>query len=191
MKEQVDFVLNAIEDANETNRFLETKAGVLIAFETSFLAIAAYSLFDKSALELIQALVSGVASWFLVLLAVYFVGFLVALVMHILFTLRVIMPQEAPEAHVHLGDFEPKRLFFLFKLDQDQKLGPSVTEYSQQLAAMSEAEITSEYVFELLKVSYIRKAKSDRLNASFRYLRYQIIGIVVFAILVALGMFLF
>jgi hypothetical protein len=191
MKEHVDFVLNAIEDANETNRFLETKAGVLIAFETSFLAVAAYSLFDKSTLELIQTLVSGVASWYLVLLVVCFVVFLIMLVMHILFTLRVTMPQEAPEAHVDLGDFEPKRLFFLHRLDKDQVLGPSVTEYSEQLAAMSEADITGEYIFELLKVSYIRKAKSDRLSASFRYLRYQIVGIVVLAILFALGVFLF
>jgi hypothetical protein len=191
MKEQVDLVLNAIEDATETNRFLETKAGVLIALETSFLAIAAYSLFDKSTLELIQTLVSGAATWFLVLLAVYFVGFLIALVMHILFTLRVIMPQEAPEAHVHLGDFEPKRLFFLYRLDKDQKLGPSVTEYSRQLAPMSEADITSEHIFELLKLSYIRKAKSDRLNALFRYLRFQIIGFVVLAVLVVLGMLVF
>jgi hypothetical protein len=68
-----------------------------------------------------------------------------------------------------------------------RRIEPSVSGYFSQLAAMSDDDITKEYVFELSKLSYIRKAKNDGLALSFRFLGALIIGIAVFGLLLALG----
>ena len=52
---------------------------------------------------------------------------------------------------------------------------------------MGEDDIGKEYVFELLKLSYIRKIKSDGLALSFRFLGALIIGITILGFLLALG----
>jgi len=187
MNSKGEFLIKAIEEVQETNRFLDTKAGVLVVFESSLLIVAVSSLVDASRLQLIQSLISRVAIGYLMLLAVYFIGYVIALVVHILITLRVIFPRETPEAHVELGDFQPKRLFFLHKLDQNQRIKPSLPEYSAQLSAMSDDDIAKEYAFELLKLSYIRQRKSDGLALSFKFLSALLIGIVVFGFLLAFG----
>jgi len=188
MKAKTEFLIKAIEEVQETNRFLDTKAGALIVFESSLLAIAAYSLFDKSTLELMQILVNRVAIGYLVFLMICFICYLIALITHILLSLKVILPQENPETHVDFGGFQPKRLFFLHKLDEKRRLKPSVVEYSMQLTDMSDDDIINEYIFELLKLSYIRKTKSDRLAFSFRFLAFLIVGIVMLGLLLALGL---
>lgn len=191
METKAEFLIQATGEVQETNRFLDTKAGALIVFESSLLAVAVYSLFDKSALELMQALANQVAVWYLVFLVVCFICYIIMLVAHILFSLRIIFPQENPEAHVDLGDFQPRRLFFLYKLDEKRRLRPSVVEYSTQLAGMSDDDIINEYVFELLKLSYIRKLKSDRLAFSFRFLEFLVVGIVALGLLLVLGLLIF
>jgi len=66
-------------------------------------------------------------------------------------------------------------------------MAPSVPAYFAQLAKMGEDDIGKEYVFELLKLSYIRKIKSDGLALSFRFLGALIIGITILGFLLALG----
>jgi len=187
MSAKVEFLIKAIEEVQETNRFLDAKAGVLVAFESSLLVIAISSLSDNSRLQLIKNLMAGGAGWYSLLLMVYFTVYVIALLGHILITLRVIFPAENPESHIVLGDFEPKRLFFLHQLDQNQQMTPSVPAYFAQLAKMGEDDIGKEYVFELLKLSYIRKIKSDGLALSFRFLGALIIGITILGFLLALG----
>jgi hypothetical protein len=187
MSTRIEFLINAIKEVQETNRFLDAKAGVLVALESSLLIVAISSLTDTSRLQLIKNLIGSGNTGYLAFLAVYFVVYAIALVIHILIMLKIIFPTEDPEAHVHLGDFQPRRLFFLHILDQSRKIEPSVPEYFSQLAAMSDDDITKEYAFELLKLSFIRKVKSDGLAFSFRFLGVLIVGIAVFGLLLALG----
>jgi hypothetical protein len=74
MNSKGEFLIKAIEEVQETNRFLDTKAGVLVVFESSLLIVAVSSLVDASRLQLIQSLISRVAIGYLMLLAVYFIG---------------------------------------------------------------------------------------------------------------------
>jgi len=108
MSAKVDFLIKAIEEVQETNRFLDAKAGVLVAFESSLLVIAISSLSDNSRLQLIKNLMTGGAGWYSLLLIVYFTLYVIALLGHILITLRVIFPAENPESHVSLGDLTKK-----------------------------------------------------------------------------------
>lgn len=190
METKIGFLVKAIEEVQETNRFLDTKAGVLIVFETSLLAVAVYSLFDKSTVEFVRDFTNRITVGYLVFMVFCFVSYIVALIIHILLSLRIIFPQENPELHVDLTDFEPKRLFFLYKLNGNQQLRPSVMEYSKQLVSMNDDDITNEYIFELLKLSYIRKLKSDRLKFSFHYLAFLIVGIMLLAFTIVFGLFM-
>ena len=76
MRAKIEFLIKAIEEAQETNRFLDTKAGALIVFESSLLAVAVFNLFDKSTLELIQNLINRAAIGYQIFLAFYFVCYL-------------------------------------------------------------------------------------------------------------------
>lgn len=190
MEAKTEFLIQAIQEVQETNRFLDTKAGAQIVFESSLLAISVYSLFDKSTLELIQTLANNIQTQFWILLIVCFVFYMVVLVIHILLLLRIIFPQENPENHVDLGDFKPRRLFFLHKLDAKQHIRPSLDEYSAQLTNMDKDDIINEFIFELLKLSYIRKVKSDRLAFSFRFLAFLVVGIAVLGVLLVASLFL-
>jgi hypothetical protein len=191
MEAKTGFLVKAIEEAQATNRFLDTKAGTLIVFESSLLAIALYSLLDQSTLEWIQALARQVPIGYLVVLAACFICYVVGLVVHILLSLRIILPAENPEAYVAQDGFRPQRLFFLHRLDEEGRLRPSVVEYSMRLSGMDDDDIINEYIFELLKLSYIRKVKSDRLSFCFRLLAFLIVGIVVLGLLLALGLLMF
>jgi hypothetical protein len=182
-----EFLIKAIEEVQETNRFLDTKAGVLVVFESSLFIIAVSSLADTSVLQLIQNLISRAAPGYLIFLAAYLIIYIVALTIHILITLKGIFPQRNPEAHVELGDSQPRRLFFLFELDENEKIRPSLPEYIARLASVSDDDIIQEYALELSKLSYIRRKKSDSLRLSFRLLSVLIVGAVVFGFLLALG----
>ena len=166
MSAKREFVLKAIEEVQETNRFLDTKAGVIVMFESSLLLVFVSSLLDLSKLQLIQSFLSRISVGYRILLMVYSVGYVIALIVHVLITLQAIFPSQNPECHVKLGNFQPKRLFYLFRTDKSGRLEPPVSEYYVELAAMSDDDVTREYVFELMKLSYIRKTKQDRLALS-------------------------
>jgi hypothetical protein len=186
-----EFLLKAIAEVQETNRFLDTKAGVIVMFESSLFLILVSSLLDVSRLQLIPAFVSQAATEYLILLTAYLTSYVIALVVHVLVTLRVIFPKQNPESCVKLDDFQPKKLFFLHKLDQNGRMEPSVPEYYAELATLSDDEVDKEYVFEFIKLSYIRKIKYDGLARSFKFLNILVIGAAVFGLLVAFGMLIY
>lgn len=185
MRIEIEFVTKAIDVVQETNRFMDTKAGTIAAFESVLLVVVFSNLINVSTVELVQTLVRRVATAYVLFLAVYFICYLIALVVHILLTLRVLYPQESPKEHVDFDGFEPTELFFLYELDKKQRMRPSVLGYSTKLTNMSDDDFIKEYVFELLKVSYIRKRKSDRLRFSLRLLGVLVVGLVVFCFLLA------
>lgn len=189
-QEKVEFLTLAIQEAQQTNRFLDTKASLIAAFESSLLVIFLSILIDTERLQAIRAFFLQVPVAYLVPLIIYLVLYLALLIVQILITLRVIFPQEFPEDHVELGDYQPRRLFFLFRMNEDGKMAPSVEEYLERLREMEEEDIVSEYVYELEKLSYIRKLKSDRLTRSFRILGALIVGVVLLSAWVVFGMLL-
>jgi hypothetical protein len=187
IEKRIEFISLAIDEAQQTNRFLDTKASLIAAFESSLLVIFLSILIDTGKLKAIQAFLLQIPMGYLVFLVVYLAGYVVVLIVQILITLKVIFPHEFPEKHVDLGDYQPRRLFFLFRMDRNGKMIPSVTDYSAQLNQMSGEDIVNEYAYELEKLSYIRKVKSDRLICSFRILGGLIVGIALLAVLVVVG----
>lgn len=188
MNMKMDFLIKAIEEVQETNRFLDTKAGVVVIFESSLLVFMISGFMDKSVLELVYSLKNNISIGYLIFLSIYVAAFFLALIIHILITLRVIFPQESPENHIDFSGFEPKRLFYLFKLSKNDVIQPSVLDYSEKLLEINEDEMLHELVFELMKLSYIRKKKNNRLAISLKFLGVLIVSLVVFGFLVGFGL---
>lgn len=188
MSVKIDFLVKAIEEVQETNRFLDTKAGVVVIFESSLLAILLSGLIDKTVLEHIYYLQTNSPKGYFIFLVVFAVVYILGLIVHILLTLKVIFPSESVEDHVDISDFEPRRLFYLYELNKKDVIQPSLVDYAENLAEMTTDEIIKEYIFELLKLSYIRKKKRDRLAFSLKYLGVLILCLVFFGILVGLSL---
>ena len=86
----MEFLLKAIEEVQETNRFLDTKAGVVVVFESSLLVLVTSSLIDKNVLDLISSFIDRISPGYFIFLAIFAGAYLLALVGHILHNLRMI-----------------------------------------------------------------------------------------------------
>lgn len=187
MSEKMEFLLKAIEEVQETNRFLDTKAGVVVVFESSLLIMVATSLMDQSVSDLITSIQKNTSTGYFIFLLVFIGVYLAALIFHILHTLKVVFPQESPNQHVDVTDFAPRNLFYLYELNKKDIIQPSVMEYAKKLKKMDDVDITNELIYELMKLSYIRKKKNDRLAFSYRFLGFLIVSLVIFGILIAVS----
>lgn len=187
---KTDFLFKAIDEVQQTNRFLDAKAGLLSGFESALLVILISNFLDNARLQLIFELYNGQKWYFLILLVGYILLYVISLVSHILFTLRIILPFENPESHVNPGNFKSRNLFFIHKLDKNKKIIPSLSTYRDEMSKMGPEDMMSELILEFLKLSYIRKTKSDHLRSSLRSLYILIVGMVILGLLFIAGNFL-
>lgn len=187
MDNKTRFVSRAIESAQAAIRNLELRAGFLIVVELALLVVVISGLAGNPLLTLIRRLVEQDVVWYAALLLAGFIIFAIALIIHILLTIRVILPIANPEMYITLGTFEPKHMYFVSQLDQSGRLEPSVSAYSKELAELSEEALVDEYVFELMRVSYIRRIKSERFWVSLLFLAGLVIGLTIFGFLLALA----
>jgi len=186
---KMDFLFKGIDEVQQTNRFLDAKAGLLSGFESALLVVVISTILDNNKLQLLFDLYNS-QRWYLFFLVGYIVLYVISLVMHIILTLQVIFPSENPESHIELGNFKSRNLFFIHKLGQNGKIFPSLPLYSQELTEMSQEDIKNEFIFEFLKLSYIRTLKSNRLKFSLRFLYILIPGIVILGLLFVIGEYL-
>jgi hypothetical protein len=181
------FLFEAIEQVELTNRFLDTKAGVLVSIESTLLFVVVGLLFDSEKFNAIKASVLTMPFMGALILLLYCAIYVLVLVAHILYTIRVLNPAKNPQMYVQTGNYKPRGLFFLGKNKTTGKMTPSLEEYVSQLGDCSEQDILSELTFEFMKVSYIRDKKSDNIHNSLSILKYMIAGIMVFGIILVLS----
>jgi len=186
---KMDFLFKAIDEVQQTNRFLDAKAGFLSGFESALLVVVISTILDKNKIQLLFDLYNN-QRWYFIFLVGYIVLYVISLVMHIFLTLQVIFPSENPGSHIELGDFKSRNIFFIHKLGKNGKIFPPLSLYSEELTKMSQEDIKNEFIFEFLKLSYIRTLKSDRLKFSLRFLYILITGIVILGLLFVFGEYL-
>jgi hypothetical protein len=179
-----EFVYKAIEEVQESNRFLDTKAGLLVVFESSVFVIIIAGIFEQSAITFYRQLLSQLSPGWEILIKGVVILYLLSICLQILYTLRTIFPSEAPHLHVNLGSFSPTELFYQYKLDSNDRMATSVVQFSKQLCEMDRGDILMELTYEFLKLSYIRKKKSDRLRISIQMFSAFIISIAFILVLV-------
>jgi hypothetical protein len=191
MDTRIDFLTRSIEEAHRTIRFTDMKAAGLVIFESLLLVVAIAGFAGNPMRGLVRNLIEEGVIWYAALILATFILYAMALVVHILLTIRVLLPVDKPELHVNLGDFDPVGLFYLGRLDEERRITPSVSAYGETLGEMGEEEMAGEYIFELQKLAFIRRIKGDRLALSVLLLAGLIIGGTMVGFLLAIAGFLF
>lgn len=137
--QEIDILLDAIGDAQDTNRAFDLKAEILTAILTLVVAIVTFAGHDTTAHGLL--LLAEILAVGSVLLAL---GFLAC----------VLYPTNDPIEQVKKGTFSPSGTYYL----NDATLtNESVSDVAKKVANTS---WTDELVYELMKVSSIRKRKN-------------------------------
>lgn len=171
-KNTLDFLYKAIDDAQNTIRFTDTKAGAVIAFWTTILTLtfrhysSLYSLFFSSINNMIEQVM-------LIILIVILGWFLIK---SIWMSYMTLVPRINPKQHINHEDFEVDDLFFLantvpkiqgkylYKDYENLKMELGSKEYYEKLSTKKSEGIIKELIMELQKVSFIRNLKLARTN---------------------------
>jgi hypothetical protein len=180
---QTKFLMEAINEVQMTNRFLDTKAGVLVSIESTLLFVVVAMIFDTQKFETIKQAIQAMPPALAIFILLYCAIYISVLVIHIIYTIRVLSPHRNAAAFVQTGGYKPKGLFFLSRDKVTGIVQPSIREYVDQLTGSSEQDILSEFTYEFMKLSYIRDAKAHNIQVSQDILRYLIIGIMVFGMI--------
>lgn len=186
IKNKLDFLYKAIDDAQNAIRFTDTKAAAIMAFWA----------------VLITGVINTRADWYkwLMSITVWYdrviaIGLIVLLVLFWSLSVWLVFisvnPKTAPNIHIDRDRVEISGLFFLhgFKPedptyeqlyldDTGLKLSMATNEYVKKIERWSDQNIRNELIFELQKVSYIRNIKIKRVNTSMNF---------VLAFLITLG----
>lgn len=182
-----EFLLNAIHYTYETIRFLETKAGVLVATETLLLAFAIACLTEPGRHDFIMRLHQTDFIVYIIVLAGCFLIYVSALLFLVFRTIQIFLPIKDLDEKINLDCHKPKKLFYLDDLDNNKKLAWLFKEHETVLSQMSKTEIKQEYIYELRKLSYIRKMKSARVTQTLAWLPFVIVGAVILGVMVLVG----
>lgn len=191
MSDKSQFLITAIEEVQHNIRAIDTRAAVIIAFESSLMVIAVVGIISGSFFQVIRSLVENGVVWYAALILATFVLYVMSLIVHVLMTIRVVLPIDDAADHVITDNFEYKGMYFMEELDRARRILPPAAKYSEQLNEMEEGELDNEYIYELLRLSYIRRVKNDRLSFSFLLLGGLILGITAFGFLLAAAGILF
>ena len=185
MSMKIDFVVNNLNDAQRGIRFLDSAALALLILDSLLLAIVVFGFAGGPLSQMIRNLVEQDVLWYAALIIASFAVFAMSLVAHILLIVRALLPIDDAGAHVAVGDDVDIRLVNLNRFDSFERIMPSVHEYWNELDAMGEGDIASEFIYELHKFAYIRRIKTNRLANSFLFQLGIVIGIAVVGFVLA------
>ena len=187
---KIEFLYNAIKDAQELIRFTDSKTAFIITI------LGAFFLGIFAALE---DLVTNIGR-FSVLFWILLVVLLILIVFCVVITKRIISPSNNPSKNIHLGNLnEPTLKFFLapnnyhqsvleqyYKNKDIYKLEETLESFLLLIEGATPTIIIKSLSFELLKVSYIRNIKNDR----FDYLLNSLLITTILFIVVVLLYFI-
>lgn len=170
-KSRLDFLYKAIDDAQNTIRFTDTKAGAVIGFWTLFLTLIlrnGQSLYLKlfsqdSLVEQIMIMI------FIIVLVCYFC-------ISIWMAYLTLVPRINPKIHINVEGVNTENLFFLadttpeiqgkylYNNYENLKMKLSAKDYYSKFIGLDNEKIEKELIIELQKVSFIRNLKLSRTN---------------------------
>lgn len=166
-EKKLEFLYKAIEDSQQTIRFVDTKTsvttfvvGLIVALLTSGLPdFADYFWNMPPAIQLFSIAV--------ILLS----GLFIALTLNI--AIQVVYPKTNPSQHINKTT-ALKEVFYIYELTLVGKTPMIKQSYEEYLAKIKSIvsldEIIEELSYELLKVSYIRETKISNVRTMKRYL---------------------
>jgi uncharacterized protein YpmS len=170
---KISFLTEAISDAQEIIRFIETKTGIVVTITGAYLVV----IFTDT--ENIIKYISYYNCWFFLFLTLFIFNLIACLIVIV----RIIKPSSDPNKNIELGGVsKPSLQFYIapnnysrlhqFRNTNNHKLETSFSKYKVELQSAGLTEILDSLTMELLKVSFIRNIKSDR----FKFLIWLMIS---------------
>ena len=166
-KEKIDFLKTAIDDTQQTIRFIDAKTGIGTAVQAGIIAIIIAKLPDLF-------VIGGQLDcefWFGGVL------FLLTFIFSLIILIRIIFPTSDPVNNLYIDGQKVDPLFYVSGLDPKKfemmfsnnpsysKLAMHLETYSALLEKTEIKGLRAILEFELLKVSYIREIKTKRFKA--------------------------
>lgn len=179
IKYKISFLYKAIEDAQQTNRLVDTKVSIVFILFGVYVSMIGSGM-PKFA-EYIWNMPCILKVFFGVVLLV---SFLIVIVLAYT-TLMIIFPRSNPSQHISMKN-SPQNIFYLWQLNtnlidcfvnrKSVILKPSFEDYLSKYAEIDDSVmIEKELIYELLKVSYIREMKITRV----RYMKWWLMSALI------------
>lgn len=170
---KINFLYKAIDDAQQTVRFTDTKTSIIFLFFGIFVSMIGTGLPNFA--KYYWYMPGSLQTMFVVAIIIFIFCIGGSLVLAI----KVLVPRSNPASHISM-QAKTKGLFYLSKMNSawqdgfvDRKklfLGTSFEAYYEKYHEVKEETvIEKELIYELLKVSYIRELKIMRLKYMIRW----------------------
>lgn len=166
-EKRIEFLTTAISDAQELIRFTDTKTAFI------FTILSAYVVAFFNSIEKFIKYPCDYSCWFWIFALLYILLMIVCVIV----TVRIIKPTNNPVDNINFENTpKPTLNFFLATNDYSKggyapvhnskhyKLTESFKDYSKEINAATDSKIIDSLTLELLKVSFIRNIKNERLD---------------------------
>lgn len=168
--QKINFLYKAIEDCQQTIRFVDTKAGIIFLLFGIYVSMIGTGLPDFAKYFFRMGLYLEI--FFSICLFLFFC--LIVLILIAIITL--IFPRSNPSEHIDISGYHYKGIFYISDMDnicfidnlkdrKNIKIQTSVEGYIEKLNKILDFKnLEKELICELLKVSYIRELKIRRMQ---------------------------
>lgn len=172
--EKLNFLHKAIEDTQQTIRFVDTKISIILLLFGIFVSIIGAGLPSFS--EYFWNMRACLQTIFIIATSLFIICIGIALFL----TIKIIFPRSNPSEHITM-EYKPMGFFYLSDLKTSWKDGfvdrkcvilkPSFEDYLLKFTEIIDSQaIEKELIYEFLKVSYIREIKIRRIKYAVRWI---------------------
>lgn len=182
-EKKIEFLYNAISDAQDLIKYIESKTAIIIAILTGYIATFFFS---------IEIIIKYDEYWSWAFW-ICFLTFIISLSITLWIVGRLVFPIRNPIANININSSQitniqyyiannlyDSKWAFLFFNSKKNKLEKDYSTYLTEIGSMSDEILIQSLSQELLKISYIRNIKNDRFRILVTFL---IITTVFFIVL--------
>ncbi|OKO87772.1 hypothetical protein BRO54_3799 [Geobacillus proteiniphilus] len=185
-EKQFEFLKEAINDTQNTIRFIDSKASAVIVL-WSIVITALVSTYSKW-IEWLRQFYKNEGHLEILFITLILLGMAICFILSLLLVYRTLLPNNSPVEHLKLNEVNLKENYFisstdnkmsffdLFRRNPKIKLRKPTKEFILDIKQLTDEQIIEEMAIELQKVSAIRLIKLQRVNK----------GIFFFLIFIAL-----
>ena len=182
---RIEYLYNAIRETQDLIKFTESKIAFITGLLSAYFALVLLTIENVIKYQIYF-------SW---LLLIAFCLTLISLIVCVWIIIRIIfpikdphhiidaMPDDFPKIKFYLAPNKYKTIFYPFINSSRDRLTISFGNYLSQIKNMDENELIKVLSFELMKISFIRNIKNDRLKCLVASLVVSSIGLFIFYIL--------
>lgn len=190
-EKQFEFLKEAINDTQNTIRFIDSKASAVILL-WSIVITALVSTYNKW-IEWLRQFYKNEGHLEILFITLILLGMAICFILSLLLVYRTLLPNNSPVKHLKFDEVKLKENYFLYSTDNKMsffdlfrrnpkiKLRKPTKEFILNIKQLTDEQIIEEMAIELQKVSSIRLIKLQRINKGIFFF---LIFIVLLTILI-------